>query len=201
MVSPAFPGVFFCFAAMVLLIFVSVSVPVWDKITFLDSEIAGKAIGWGVWGYTGSSKGLGYTIDSSALGLNDSLLNTSVLRNLTYILVLHPIGAGLSFLAFMFGLCGSITYNRVGTILMTLISSVALLVTVVAFAIDMILFTIIRSRIRADATGNTASLGKAIWITLGALAALVLGTCAAGCGSFGRYRHRRPSERRVKAPR
>lgn len=78
---------------------------------------------------------------------------------------------------------------------MTLAASLAMLVTVVAFAIDMILFNIIRSRIRSDAAGNSASLGNAIWITLGALVALVLGTCAAGCGSFGRYRHHRRSER------
>lgn len=78
---------------------------------------------------------------------------------------------------------------------MTLSAAFALLVTAVAFAIDMILFNIIRSRVKSDGSGNKASLGNANWLTIGALVALALGTCAAGCGSFGRYRHRRRSER------
>ena len=78
---------------------------------------------------------------------------------------------------------------------MVLSSALAFLVIAIAFAIDMILFNIIRSRIRSDAIGNSAYLSNAIWLTLAALVALVLGTCAAGCGSFGRYRHHRRSER------
>lgn len=131
----------------------------------------------------------------SVRGFTHPFVVNSTIDALLCLLLRALSGAGLSFLAFVFGLFGAIRYNRIGTILMTLTASLAMLVTVVAFAIDMILFNIIRSRIRSDASGNTASLGNAIWMTLGALVALVLGTCAAGCGSFGRYRHRRRSER------
>ena len=48
MVSPAFPGLFFAFAAMALLIFVSVSPPVWDKVNFLDATIGGQESIYGV---------------------------------------------------------------------------------------------------------------------------------------------------------
>jgi hypothetical protein len=48
MVSPAFPGLFFAFAAMALLIFVSVSPPVWDKVNFLDATIGGQNSIYGV---------------------------------------------------------------------------------------------------------------------------------------------------------
>lgn len=104
-------------------------------------------------------------------------------------------GAALAFVAFVFGVCGAVAYSPVGTILMTLISAIAFLVTVIAFTIDMIFFIILRFHIRSDASGNSAHLGNAIWLTLVALIVLVLGTCAAGCGSFGRYRHHRRSER------
>jgi len=190
--SPAIPGLFLCLAAMILLIFVSVSVPVWDKTSFLDTNIHGKSIKFGMWGYTGSQKKLGYAINSALIGLsnNSSLLNSSVLKNLTYILVLHPVAAALSFVAVVFGACGAFSYSRLGTIMMTLVSSLALFVTVIAFSIDMILWNIVRNQIRSDNSANTAKLGNANWLTLGALIALVMGSCAAGCGSFGKYRYR-----------
>jgi hypothetical protein len=68
MASPAVPGLFFCFAAMVLLIFVSVSVPVWNAIYFLSANINGRVIRFGVWGYTGSQRQIGYSFDPAALG-------------------------------------------------------------------------------------------------------------------------------------
>lgn len=71
MASPAAPGLFFCFAAMVLLIFVSVSVPVWNDIYFLDAHIGGvRDVRFGIWGFTGSEKHLGYTFDPSILGFS-----------------------------------------------------------------------------------------------------------------------------------
>lgn len=98
-------------------------------------------------------------------------------------------------MALAFGIFGVAAHSRVGTILMTLASALAFLIVAIAFTIDMILFNIIRSRIRADAPGNSAQLADATWLTLGALVALALGACAAGCGSFGRYRYPRRSER------
>ncbi|KAF8343875.1 actin cortical patch SUR7/pH-response regulator pali [Cantharellus anzutake] len=187
--SPAFPGLFFCFSAMVLLIFVSVSVPVWSKVSFLNITTDGNAIKFGVWGYTGSAKGLGYSLQP--FGINDSFLNNGALKNLTYILVFHPVAAGLSFLSVVFGACGALNYSRFGAIFMTLVSALAFLITAIAFAVDMVLWDIVRSRIRND--GGSANLGNAIWMTLGALVALIFGSCAAGCGSFGRYRQHRQS--------
>lgn len=81
---------------------------------------------------------------------------------------------------------------------MTLLSAIAFIVVLVAFVIDMILWNIVRHRISQanDSIGGanlyySAQLGNANWMTLGALIALIVGTCAAACGSFGRYRHRR----------
>jgi len=187
MASPAIPGLFLCFAAMVLLIFVSVSSPVWDAISFLDVNINGKVIHFGCWGYTGSPKHLGYSFDPSVLGFDSTKLNTAIIHNLTFVLVLHPIAAALSGIAVLFGLCGA-SYSRIGTVLMSLSAAVATLLTLIVWIIDMVLWGIARNRIRHDGPpGATAMYGNANWMTLGALVALMLGVCAAGLGSCGRY--------------
>jgi len=88
----------------------------------------------------------------------------------------------------LFGLCGS-DYNRSGTVLMALSSSLAALVTFVAFVLDMVLWSIVRREYRK--LGFPAQYGNAVWLTLAALAALVLGFCTSTCGTFGPYRRRR----------
>jgi hypothetical protein len=135
-----------------------------------------------------------------------SSLNTRTFHNLTIALILHPIGtsmfhlslsllflmyilpaAGLSGLAFLFGLCG-LCYHRSGTVLMTLLSLLALLMTFIVWVIDMVLFGVARNRYRRV---TSAEYGIAVWFTLGAFAALLLGFCTSACGVFGRYRKRR----------
>ncbi|KAF9462289.1 hypothetical protein BDZ94DRAFT_1261529 [Collybia nuda] len=169
---------------MVLLIFVCVSVPTWNAISFLNVGVGANQIRYGVFGFTGSGIGIGY--DFQGGGSTD--LNTTVMHNLTKTLILHPIAAGLAGLAFLFGLCGA-SYHRVGTILMTLLSGVAALATLLAFVIDMVLFGITRNRLRGQ--GMPAQYGNANWMVLGALVALLLGFCASACGVFGRYSRRK----------
>ncbi|KAF8232195.1 pali-domain-containing protein [Tricholoma matsutake] len=178
--SAAVPGLFLCFSATVLLVFVSVSVPTWDKISFLNVGRAPNQVAYGVFGFTRSKIAVGYTLPA----LSTTNLNTQVIYNLTKALILHPIGAGLSGLAFLFGLCGA-GYHRVGTIFMTLLSGLAGIITLAAFVVDMVLFGLARHRYRNF--NIPAQYGNANWLTLGALIALVLGVCASACGTFGRY--------------
>jgi len=194
MASPALPGLFLCFAALVLLAIVSVSVPTWDKISFLDVTTGVRTIKFGVFGYTGSSRSVGYTIDPEVFGLPANSFNVDVIHNLTFALILHPIAAGLCAVAVLFGICGA-AYSRLGTILMTLAAAFAGIVTLVAFVIDMILWSIARSRIRdtGAASSTTAQYGNANWLTLGAFVALILAFCAGTLGSCGRYRRQRAS--------
>jgi hypothetical protein len=164
-------------------------------------------IHYGVFGYTGSKISVGYsflgvryvlpitrlsrTRVSSNVIISYSTgnrINTAIIRNLTNGLILHPIAAGLAGLAFLFGLCGA-SYQRVGTIVMSLFSGLAAVLTLVVWIIDMVLFGIVRSRYRDG--GVTAQYGNANWLTLGALVALVIGFCASTCGVFGRYRRRK----------
>lgn len=115
-------------------------------------------------------------------------MSSSTIHNLTFTLILHPIAAGLSGLAVLFGLCGA-EYHRSGTVLMALSSSLAALVTLVAFVLDMVLFGIARHEFRKS--GWSSQYGNAIWLTLGALAALALGFCTSTFGIFGSYKRRR----------
>jgi hypothetical protein len=180
--SPAIPGLVFCFAAMVLLIFVSVSVPTWPKVSLLNVGPSGPGqLRYGVFGFTGSKTHIGYDF-------TDPRLNSTTLHNLTGALILHPIAAGLAGLAFLFGICGA-SYHRAGTVFMTLLSALALLATLVVWVIDMILFGIARQHYRS--AGTPAQYGNGNWLTLGALVALLLGFCTSACGIFGRYRRRR----------
>ncbi|KAG8902852.1 hypothetical protein FRB99_004014 [Tulasnella sp. 403] len=180
------PGLFFCFVAFVLLLIVTLSAPIWNDISFLNAIIGGREIHFGVFGYTGSPKKLGYPLDQ--LNVNGGLFTNGTIHNLTYVLVLHPIAAGLSFLAVLFGLCGA-AYHRSGTILMSIATAVAAVVTLVAWVVDMVLFGITRNHLRGQ--GYPAQYGNANWMTLGALVALLLGFCTSICGIFGRYRMRR----------
>ena len=52
----AVPGLFFVFAAMVLLIFASVCVPTWDTIYYLRAN----GVRYGTFGFTGSETMIGY---------------------------------------------------------------------------------------------------------------------------------------------
>ncbi|GBE81214.1 pali-domain-containing protein [Sparassis latifolia] len=181
----AIPGLFFTFAAMVLLIFASVSPPTWNPISFLNTNVGGVSTHFGVFGYTGSTTHVGWHFPS---GIGDNTINDTTFHNLTYILVLIPVAAGLSGLSWLFGLCGA-AYHRAGTVFMTLLSAVAFLVTLIAWVVEMVLFGVARNHVR-DA-GNYAQYGNANWLVLGALLALLLGFFASLCGSFGRYGSRR----------
>jgi len=186
--TAAYPGLFFCFAATVLLIFVSISSPTWEAISFLNVNNGGQITHFGVFGYTGSKVAIGYTFPANRIGFYDTALNTGVLHNLTFVLILYPIAAGLAGLSVLFGLCGA-CYHRAGTVFMSLLSALATLCTLVAWVCSMALFGIARSHIHDH--GGSASYGNANWIALGALAALLIGFCTAACGVFGHYRRRR----------
>ncbi|KIJ51666.1 hypothetical protein M422DRAFT_243987 [Sphaerobolus stellatus SS14] len=103
-----------------------------EKISFLNVNQGGQIIHFGVFGYTGTAKHVGYFFDSIRLGLpgktklNNDVSTTS--HSSSSFTQLVP--AGLSVLAVLFGLCGA-AYCRIGTIFMTVTVTLALLVTLV----------------------------------------------------------------------
>lgn len=76
-------------------------------------------------------------------------LNTSVLHNLTYTMILHPIAGALALFAMIFGLLGVCIASRTATVLMGVSAFLAAVVTLVVFVIDMVLWNILKNRIQA----------------------------------------------------
>lgn len=187
-VGQAIPGAFLCFSAAVLLVFVSVSSPTWEKISFLDVRSGSTTVHFGVFGYTGSKASIGYHFNPPNINLTSSQLESTVIYNLTKTLILHPIAAGLAGIAFLFGLCG-MTHHRSGTVFMTLVTGLAAIATLIAWVIDLSLFGIARQQFKDQ--GYSAQYGNANWLTLGALIALLIGFVASIIGIFGRYKKRR----------
>lgn len=70
MVSLVLPGLFFCLVACVLLVIVTVSTPLWDAVSFFDLSVGGREVHFGVFGYTGGERKLGYALDQSVLGFS-----------------------------------------------------------------------------------------------------------------------------------
>ncbi|KAJ7725849.1 pali-domain-containing protein [Mycena maculata] len=185
-VSVAIPGVLFCFSAAVLLTFVSVSTPTWDKIYFLDAGSGSAITFFGVFGSTGTHPSVGYRFNLASSSA--SSLSTPVIMNLTKTLILHPIAAGMSGLASIFGLCGmGMSYNG-GTVVMVLLAALATVSCLMAFLFDMVLFGIARNNFRGQ--GIPSQYGNACWLTLAALVTLLLGFSTTACGVFARYKKR-----------
>jgi hypothetical protein len=152
---------------------------------FLRASDGGLSYHFGVFGYTGTKVHLGYRFP-----ITTSELSSGTIHNLTFTLILHPIAAGLSGLALLFGICGA-GYHRSGTVFMTLGTALAAIVTFIAFILDMVLFSIARHEFRKF--GWSSQYGNAIWLTLVAFFALLLAFCTSGFGIFGSYRRSRQS--------
>ncbi|KAJ6475340.1 pali-domain-containing protein [Mycena vitilis] len=184
-VTAPLPGLFLCLSAAVLLTFVSVSAPTWNKISFLDAGLGSATVHFGVFGYTGTHASVGYRFNPTSLKFNDKNLNTPVILNLTRTLLLHPLAAGMASLAFSCGL-GGIISHRSGTVLMVLLAAFATVICLMAFLFDMVLFGIARGQFRDQ--GIPSQYGNACWLTLAALVAIFLGFSATACGMLAGYK-------------
>ncbi|KAJ8088382.1 hypothetical protein PM082_022455 [Marasmius tenuissimus] len=186
----AIPGLFFCLAGTVLLVFVCVSVPTWDSIYFMQIGQGVQAIRFGTFGFTGSETHVGYEgLELASMGLRDgSVIDSDRIENLSKALIIHPIAAGFGGLTVLFGLCGT-AYHRSGTIMMTISAVIAALLALVAWVIDMVLFGAFFAQFR-DADIPT-KWGNAPWLSLGATVAFIIAAVMSCCGIFGSYRKER----------
>jgi len=180
---------FFILAGWVLLLVATISAPVVDKISFLNITNGGSTTSFGVFGYCQdaqsgqcSSRALGYSLASIAgsAGNDPSYVNTSVDRA-TKALVLHPIAAGIAFIAQIIALAS----HRFGFLFASLIVLFAFFVSLAAMALDFALFGIVRHAINNPGnnskvivggnTGNgTASYSTATWLVMGATISLLI---------------------------
>lgn len=139
---------------------------------------------------------LGYELDSDQVfGNNTSFsLPNSLIKWLTYALIVHPIAAGLAAASFLSGCishCREFSTSRITTWLTSLATTVAL----IAFVFDIVLFSIAKSRINSASNndvGLQARLGNAVWLTLAGFILLFVSGCLFGFGH--RCIKRRPSQ-------
>ncbi|TXT13557.1 hypothetical protein VHUM_00924 [Vanrija humicola] len=188
MPNPIGPALFLSFAAVVLFVFVSVSPPVWDKISFLniytpEGDTAFGVFGACIKGGVCSRRSVGYTL--AAPGTGNVNLNQTVLHKLTYTLILHPIAGALALLALLFGFLGLALASRILTILMSVFAFLGAIVGLVVFVIDMVIWNVLKNRLHDN--DISASLGNANWLTVAAVFSLFVATCTAMLGAFGRF--------------
>jgi hypothetical protein len=201
------PGFIFLLAATALLIVVSVSVPIWNSVYFLQiglsssitsgissilpgtigDDLLNQKIRAGLWGYCAGTKctdsQLGYTLPGDVFGDSKA---ADILGAATSALILHPIAAAFAAFALLFALCG----NLVAGLMASVASGIAFFVALVAFIVDLGIF--VTAHRRANRTDNIAKVeyGNAIWLTLAAVLLLFLASFTVCCAHHRRRRAR-----------
>lgn len=164
-------------AGWVLLLVASISAPVINQISFLDVAQGGDQATFGVFGYCSNAEndqcsgtGVGYDISRAASQFAGANYNNNAVDRASNALILHPIAAGIAFLAQIIALAS----NQFGFLCASFIVFLAFLVSLVCMVLDFALFGIVRNAINGNVVGSPASFGNATWITLGATASLLI---------------------------
>jgi multisubunit Na+/H+ antiporter MnhC subunit len=218
---PLLVTTFLLFAAFLLLLLVSLSVPIIKTIYLLKLVVdptgsfiaASGNLRAGVWGYchselrasfgpTGLSvpsdctkAKLGYTINNvvaRALGLEDDLNRIS--NVITAVLILHPIACGFAFVALVISLIAarpSRGTTRLSTLLTIFSTLLAAIITTAVFVVDIVLVATVRSKVKDETDDVDPKWGNAVWMTLGAMVALWLSILFSACGLFQIRRQKR----------
>ncbi|GAA6006672.1 hypothetical protein JCM11491_003138 [Sporobolomyces phaffii] len=165
-----YTGTFALFAAMALLIVASVSSPIWDHVGYLKGTINGQDITFGNWGWCTSaactSAKLGYPRQfiSQLTGVQN-IASETVLRNLSYTLILTPIAAGITFIALIFALGTHLVLGILGS----LFALFSFIVTIVALGLYLGFFIVTRNRINNLGLANThVGISSMIWLVVAA---------------------------------
>ena len=176
-------GTFLIFAAMVLMVVVSVGLPVWDRIYFLSIDVSGvsRAIRFGPWGtcYGSdcSAAKLGYNLAWLESVTDNAVVISHVVKGLSYAFVLHPVAAGLCFIAWLFALG-----NHLATgLCASLFSFLAALVTLAAFAVTIAFAEVAKHRIEDSLEGASGSLGRGVWLVLAAFVLQLVASITVCC--------------------
>jgi len=196
------------FIAMVLTIVVDISAPVVNDLSFVNLNLPGdNNAQFGVFGYC-STAGIGGDSSCSTTQLgydpaevlervddaNFSSARADSTAALTNVFILHPIGTGVLFIAFLLSF---ISGSTVGGIFATLVSGIAFVINAVAVIVDFVVFSLLLTEVDKG-TGN-GKYGAVIYIALVAAVLSLIGTilmfvtCCAG-----RRRRRRESRKMMQ---
>lgn len=197
------PGLILLGGATVLLVLASISTPVVNdfhylKVHFDGVSVAGQTEGsstlyLGLWGacvnsaqgQTCTKESLGYGLNLSILNLNDDThLSQTLLRGVAKALILIPVSAGITFIAFLFALSTNVFVD----VLASIAALLGFLVTLIAFILASVVFITARHRINTGVSGADSELSNCYWFLLTALVADLLASCFVLFGCFKRRR-------------
>ncbi|TFK47111.1 pali-domain-containing protein [Heliocybe sulcata] len=205
MVSRAFciPGIVFLFAAFVLSFLTSISLPYLPALDIARTQYGNgiappsgtdtnaiKELRYGVWSYCEyaasdghrvcAPEGHGYTVRVQDPSNNNVIaINSSWTRGLA----VHPVATVVTFVALLLSFSTHVTI----TLIASIVSFLAALITLIAFAIDIALYAWVHHEMnRLSGTHNTNT-GAGFWLTFVSLILLLLAGCTV---CFGRRRER-----------
>jgi len=180
-------GTFLLFAAAILLLVTTISAPVVHDIAILKvmltnvSDIRNSSVTFGTFGHCVLDVApiqtdqdycpptvIGYdpaSIMAQIDGTGFSTASGDTADALTRVMILHPIACGLAFIAFLLALGAGV----IGSILASMVSAVAFLVTLVVMATDFVWAGIIKNHVNSDGTGSHAYYSVGMWTILAAM--------------------------------
>jgi len=202
-------GTFLLFAAGILLLVTTITAPVIGDLPILKvmltnfTDIRNSSVIFGTFGHcildvppikTDQDfcfpKTIGYepaSIMAQIDGTGFSTASGDTANGLTKVMILHPIACGISFIAFLLaigsGFCGSL--------LASLVSAVAFIVTLVVMATDFVSFGIIKNAVNNDGSGSRAYYSTGMWTLLAAMIVLFFATIIVFFSCFSSRRERR----------
>ncbi|KAI0043162.1 pali-domain-containing protein [Auriscalpium vulgare] len=202
------PGIFFLFAAFVLNLLVSISLPSLPALDIARSRFSSSTgdstsvvheaalpaeainqIRYGIWAYCvyDSAKSDRTCLDTGhgySTQLDGPTNNIKMGGGWTRGLAVHPVAAVVTFIALVMSFSQHVTW----TLLASLTAFLAALLTLIAFAIDIALFVFVHDKNNnLSGVHVRSNAGPGLWCTLAAFILLLLGGCTA---CFGRRRER-----------
>ncbi|KIY50955.1 hypothetical protein FISHEDRAFT_38043 [Fistulina hepatica ATCC 64428] len=186
------------FASFVLLLLVSLSLPIINRIWLfrLNGSVSEKVLGvsadadtsvtFGVWGYCTSA----VTLSGATTGMSSSTISTVT----SSALVLHPIACGIVFATMISSLFMFVKRHERAASICTLVwAALSATITTAAFLVDIIFCALVKLNMKNDTDGDiTVKYGNINWMVLAAMIALwvcvvtlSIGVC--GCTRCNRY--------------
>ncbi|KAI6147965.1 pali-domain-containing protein [Pisolithus tinctorius] len=192
------PAVFFFFAAFVLLFIVSVSLPYLTAMDITRVHADGNTelsaandtisqLRFGIWAYcydlTNGNRVCSTTGHGYSVVVNSTSNSVTIGSSWTRGLAVHPVAAGVAFIALLLALSQHITV----TLFASLVGFLAALLAFIAFIIDVALFAYVKDQMGNLGFGGNTITGPGFWLTFTSMILLVLGGCTV---CFGRRRRR-----------
>ncbi|OAX37376.1 pali-domain-containing protein [Rhizopogon vinicolor AM-OR11-026] len=189
-------GVVFLFCAFVLLFLVSISLPYFQAMDITRVHATGQfssgsqaitEFRLGIWGYC-IDENSGRTCYNTGHGYSLTLQNSqggqvTIGSSWTRGLAVHPVATALAFIALVMSFSQHITI----TLVSSLVSFLAALLTVIAFAIDIALYAYVKNEMGNLTSNESTITGPGFWLTFVSLILLLLAGCTV---CFGRRRDR-----------